>query len=81
MSDNREPEVTGAPSADARSAEAVAEAVAGARGPANFTHVYYVGGIPNMHACKQTCRYTKIINKNKSQYGNSRHFRFLHKQQ
>jgi len=33
MSDNREPEVTGAPSADARSVEAVA----GARGPANFT--------------------------------------------
>ena len=32
MSDNREPEVTGTPSADARSAEAVA----GARGPANF---------------------------------------------
>ena len=30
MSDNREPEVTGAPSADARSVEAVAEAVAGA---------------------------------------------------
>ncbi len=38
MSDNREPEVTGAPSADARSVEAVVEAVAGARGPANFTH-------------------------------------------
>jgi len=37
MSDCRKPEVTGAPSADARSAEAVAEAVAGARGPANFT--------------------------------------------
>ena len=37
MSGNREPEVTGAPSADARSVEAVAEAVAGARGPANFT--------------------------------------------
>ena len=37
MSDNREPEVTGAPSADARSVEAVAEAVARARGPANFT--------------------------------------------
>ena len=36
MSDNREPEVTGAPSADARSVE-VAEAVAGARGPAYFT--------------------------------------------
>jgi len=37
MSDNREPEVTGAPSADARSVEAVAEAVAGAPRPANFT--------------------------------------------
>jgi len=37
MSDNQEPEVTGAPSADARSVEAVAEAVAGARGPTNFT--------------------------------------------
>jgi len=39
MLDNREPEVTGAPSADARSVEAVVEAVAGARGPANFTLV------------------------------------------
>ena len=38
MSDSREPEVTGAPSADARSVEvAEAEAVAGARGPAYFT--------------------------------------------
>jgi len=38
MSDSREPEVTGAPSADARSVEvAEAEAVAGARGSAYFT--------------------------------------------
>ena len=43
MSDNREPEVTDAPSADARSVEAVVEAIAGARGPANFTmaNVFY----------------------------------------
>ena len=42
MSDSREPEVTGAPSADARSVEvevAEAEAVAGASGPANFAFV------------------------------------------
>ena len=42
MSDSREPEVTGGPSADARSVEVV-EAVAGARGPAYFTLQASVG--------------------------------------
>ena len=52
MSDNREPEVTGAPSADARSVEAVVEAVAGARGPANFTR-----NKPTAHCGSMICLY------------------------